>query len=176
MLSIFLIKELIKINQYYIQQIFATIFYLSNKIQVQGDKLDERITVRQWMVLLTILHLPEDQASYSQIADKMGCTKQNVKHIIGSLEKKNYVFLEKNEKDKRAMNIRITEDCKEIMEQYYEKGNHFLDNIFSCFSENDLKILWEQLRKIANYDGSNWTGYEEKVPIGEIEGDNINDK
>lgn len=128
------------------------------------------------MVLLTILHLPEGQASYSQIADKMGCTKQNVKHIIESLEKKNYVFLEKNEKDKRAMNIKITNECREIMEQYYEKGNQFLDNMFSCFNENDLKVLWEQLRKIANYAGNYWTGYEEKVPIAEMKGDKINDK
>ena len=88
-------------NQYYIQQIFSTIFYLSNKIQVQGDKVDERITMRQWMVLLTILHLPKDQASYNQIASKMGCSKQNVKHIIVNLEKNNYVISEKNETDKQ---------------------------------------------------------------------------
>ncbi|MDF2678441.1 MAG: MarR family transcriptional regulator [Bacillota bacterium] len=153
-------------NKYYIQQIFSTIFYLSNKIQVQGDKMDERITVRQWMVLLTILHLPEDNASYSQIADKMGCTKQNVKHIIDSLQKKNYVFLEKNEKDKRAINIKITKECREIMEEYYEKGNEFLKNMFGNFEEKELENLWELLKKIANYDGSNWTGYEERVNIG----------
>lgn len=153
-------------NQYYIQQIFSTIFYLSNKIQVQGDKIDERITVRQWMVLLTILHLPEDKASYSQIADKMGCTKQNVKHIIDSLQKKNYVFWEKNEKDKRAVNIRITKECREIMEEYYKKGNEYLENVFGNFQEKELENLWELLKKIANYDGSNWIGYEERVNIG----------
>lgn len=153
-------------NQYYIQQIFSTIFYLSNKIQIQGDKIDERITVRQWMVLLTILHLPEDKASYSQIADKMGCTKQNVKHIIDSLQKKNYVFWEKNEKDKRAVNIRITKECREIMEEYYKKGNEYLENVFGNFEEKELENLWELLKKIANYDGSNWIGYEERVNIG----------
>lgn len=128
--------------------------------------MDERITVRQWMVLLTILHLPEDNASYSQIADKMGCTKQNVKHIIDSLQKKNYVFLEKNEKDKRAINIKITKECREIMEEYYEKGNEFLKNMFGNFEEKELENLWELLKKIANYDGSNWTGYGERVNIG----------
>ncbi|WP_143315403.1 MarR family winged helix-turn-helix transcriptional regulator [Clostridium sp. HBUAS56017] len=153
-------------NKYYIQQIFSTIFYLSNKIQVQGDKLDKRITVRQWMVLLTILHLPENNASYSRIADKMGCTKQNVKHIIDSLQKKNYVILEKNEKDKRAINIKITTECSEIMKEYYKNGDKYLKNIFSNFEEKELKTLWESLKKIANYDGSNWTGYEEIVNIG----------
>ncbi|NRY62365.1 MarR family winged helix-turn-helix transcriptional regulator [Clostridium beijerinckii] len=152
-------------NEYYIQQIFSTIFYLSNKIQVQGDKMDERITVRQWMVLLTISHLLEDNASYSKIADKMGCTKQNVKHIIDSLQKKNYVLLEKNEKDKRAINIKITKECREIMGEYYEKGNKFLKDMFNNFEEKELENLWDLLKKIANYDGSNWTGYEERVNI-----------
>lgn len=150
-------------NQYYIQQIFSTIFYLSNKIQVQGDKLDERITVRQWMLLLTILHLPENEASYSQIADKMGCSKQNVKHIAQSLEKKNYIVWEKSKTDKRAVNVKITKDCLEIMKQYYEKGNEFMNTIFKDFDGGELETLWKLLKKIANYDGSSWTGYEERV-------------
>lgn len=156
-------------NQYYIQQIFSTIFYLSNKIQEQGDKLDERITVRQWMLLLTILHLPENEASYSQIANKMGCSKQNVKHITQSLEKKNYIFMEENKTDKRAVNIKITKDCLEIMKQYYEKGNKFMENIFGSFNEKELELLWKLLKKIASFDGSNWSGYEEKVNFNERE-------
>jgi DNA-binding MarR family transcriptional regulator len=152
-------------NQYYIQQIFSTIFYLSNKIQVQGDMLDKRITIRQWMVLLTIIHLEEDRASYSQIASKMGCSKQNVKHIVDSLEKKNYVFLENSKIDKRAINVKISEECRKIMKEYYEKGNSFLENMFVGLKEDDLKKLWELLKKIANYDGNDWNGYEERVNI-----------
>lgn len=152
-------------NQYYIQQIFATIFYLSNKIQIKGDKLDERITVRQWMVLLAILHLPENEASYSQIADKMGCSKQNVKHLIVNLEKKSYVVLEKNKKDKRAINIKITKDCMEIMKRYYVKGDELMNIMFGDFDNKELETLWKLLKKLATYDGTNWTGYEERVDI-----------
>ncbi|WP_243103816.1 hypothetical protein [Clostridium sp. JN-1] len=72
--------------------------------------------------------MPENEASYSGISDKMGCSKQNVKHIVINLEKK-YVILEKNMKDKRAINIKITEDCIEIMKQYYDKGNAFRNSV-----------------------------------------------
>lgn len=68
-------------KQFYFQQIFSTIFYLSNKIQAEGDKLDRDITVRQWMTLLTILHLPEGKANYNQIANMMGCTKTKCEKI-----------------------------------------------------------------------------------------------
>ncbi|WP_123052653.1 MarR family transcriptional regulator [Clostridium sp. JN-1] len=152
-------------NQYYIQQVFATIFYLSNKVQVEGDKLDERITVRQWMVLLTILHLPENEAFYSNVAEKMGCSKQNVKHIVVNLEKKNYVTLEENKKDKRSVNIKITKDCMKIIKEYYEKGNELMSTIFRDFDEEELETLWKLLNKLAAYDGSNWTGYGERVDI-----------
>ena len=154
-------------NQYYIQQIFSTIFYLSNKIQVQGDNLDERITVRQWMVLLTVLHLPQNEASYNKIADKMGCSKQNIKQLSVNLEKKNYVILEKSETDKRAVNVKITKYCLEFMKDYYEKGNEFMNTIFKDFDGEELEILCKLIKKLANYDGGNWTGYEEKVTIDE---------
>ncbi|MBU3090746.1 MarR family transcriptional regulator [Clostridium sp. CF011] len=154
-------------DHYYIQQIFSTIFYLSNKIQVQGDKVDVRITMRQWMVLMTILHLPENQASYNQIANKMGCSKQNVKHLIVNLEKNNYVFLEKSETDKRAVNIKITKNCIEFMNDYYKKGNGFMNMVFEDFDKEELKTLWMLLKKMATYDGCNWTGYEQKVTIKE---------
>lgn len=152
-------------NQYYIQQIFSTIFYLSNKIQVQGDKVDDRITMRQWMVLLTILHLPEKQTSYNQIANKMGCSKQNVKHLIVNLEKNNYVISEKNKIDKRAVNVKITDNCINLMDDYYKKGNEFMNTMFKDFDKEELKTLWMLLKKMATYDGCNWTGYEEKVNI-----------
>ena len=152
-------------DQYYMQQIFSTIFYLSNKIQMQGDKLDEKLTIRQWMILLAILHLPENGASYNKIADKMGCSKQNVKQIILNLEKKHYVTLEKNENDKRALNVRISKNCREIMNNYYDNGNEFLKKMFDDFDGGELEALWKLLRKLASYDGENWTGYEENDVI-----------
>ena len=134
---------------------------------MQGDKLNDELTIRQWMTLLAIMHLSRDEASYSKIADKMGCSKQNVKQIIVNLEKKKLVTLEQNENDKRAVNVRISNDCLKIMKAYYDNGNEFLKMIFNDFNEEELKTLWNLLKKLSSYDGKVWTGYEENVDISE---------
>ena len=63
------------------QQIYSALFSLGNKIQVQSDQYLEKLTSRQYMVVLTIAHLPEGQTTFNNIARKLGTTKQNVKQI-----------------------------------------------------------------------------------------------
>lgn len=150
-------------NQYYLQQIFSIIFYISNKTQAEGDKLDERITVKQWMTLLTIMHLPKGRANYNQIAGMMGCSKQNVKKLVTILERKKFVSIGKSDTDHRAVSVQVTQDSKKFLHDYYERGNTYLNNIFKDFDENELHTLWKLLKKLAAYSDSSWIGYEEKV-------------
>lgn len=152
-------------KQYYLQQILSTIFFISNKIQTKGDELDERLTVRQWMTLLSIIHLPENNVSYSQIANIMGCSKQNAKKLVSVLERKGMVMISKNKFDNRAVNIEIVENCRAFLQRYYEKGNEQLKQMFKDFDEEELKTLWSLLKKFATFDGSKWIGFDEKVPI-----------
>lgn len=152
-------------KQYYLQQIYSTIFYLSNKIQTEGDKLDDNITVRQWMTLLAILHLPEGRANYNQLADMMGYSKQNAKNLVTVLERKGFVKIGKSDTDHRAVQIQVSESCKTFLRNYYERGNSYIDGIFKDFDENELQALWKLLRKLASYDGSDWLGYDKQVPI-----------
>lgn len=152
-------------KQFYLQQIFSTIFYLSNKIQTEGDKLDDRITVRQWMTLLAILHLPEGEANYNQIAGMMGYSKQNAKKLITVLERKGFVKIGKSDTDHRAVHIQVTDSCRTFLLNYYKKGNSYVNGMFIDFEENELQTLWKLLKKLATYDGSDWIGYEEKVPM-----------
>lgn len=152
-------------NQYYLQQIFSTIFYISNKLQAKGDELDERLTVRQWMTLLAIMHLPEDNASYNQIATMLGCSKQNAKKLVSVLQRKGMVVIEKSKLDSRAVNVKIVDNCREYLKEYYEKGNEQLNQMFEYFEEEELKTLWKLLKKLAAFDGNEWSGFDEKVPI-----------
>lgn len=152
-------------KQFYLQQIFSTVFYLSNKIQTEGDRLDDRITVRQWMTLLAILHLPEGMANYNQIAGMMGYSKQNAKKLVAVLERKGFVTVGKSDTDHRAVHIQVTESCKSFLRDYYKQGNSYLEGMFKDFDEDELKILYKLLKKLATYDGSDWLGYEEQVPL-----------
>lgn len=70
------------------QQAYATLFSVLNKIQIRGDEYFEELTSRQFMTIVAILHLPEDETTINNIAKKLGTSKQNVNRLINSIEKK----------------------------------------------------------------------------------------
>lgn len=67
------------------------------------------------MKLLSIGHIPEQEASLNNIAAKLGTTKQSLKQVIAILKRKNYVTVAQSGTDKRAINITIPKSGNEIM-------------------------------------------------------------
>lgn len=144
------------------QQTYATLFSLANKLQVQGDKYFESLTSRQFMAMIAIVHLPEDETTLNNIARKLGTSKQSVKQLITIIENKGYVFTAPSQHDKRAVNVKITEFGKQVMMKATEKGIYFLTDLFIDFSTEELEMLWSLLKKLYHYDGEEQDGFEEE--------------
>ena len=70
------------------QQVYSSLISVSNKLQTTGDKYCVPLTSRQYMTVLAMLHLPEEETTIVNIAYKLGATMQNVTQLIKSLEKK----------------------------------------------------------------------------------------
>lgn len=145
------------------KQIMPCIVYLANQIQIQGDKLDDKLTLKQYILLLTIEHLPKGEASYNNIACKMGCSKQNVKQIVTALEKKNHIQIQRVKNDKRAVNIIILPDSKKIIQDYYYKNIFILNNVFKEFSVKETEELYRLLKKLIKTNNITWEGYEKNI-------------
>lgn len=143
------------------QQTYATLFSLSNKLQVYGDKYIGDLTSRQLMTMIAIAHLPKDQASLNGIARKLGTTKQNVKQLITALEKKGYVNIMSSERDKRACNIVITESGQTVFLECFTRGMSFFSDIFKDFTEDELENFWGYLKKLYRFDGEEQDGFED---------------
>ncbi len=60
------------------QGIFASIFIIQNRLQTACDKLDEEITMKQWL-LLAMAGTTENPMSLTDLGRLMGCSRQNVK-------------------------------------------------------------------------------------------------
>lgn len=142
------------------QQTYSTLFSLANKIQVKGDKDLEFLTSRQYMAMVAIAHLPEDETTLNNIARKLGATKQSVKQLITIIEAKGYAITVPSEKDKRAINVKITESGKQVLLVDAEKGTFFLENLFKNFSSDDLEVLWSLLKKLYRFDGEEQDDFE----------------
>jgi len=144
------------------QQIYATLFSLTNKIQGKGDNYLDHLTSRQFMAMMAVIHLSEEEATLNNIARKLGSTKQSVKQMVMILENKGYVKVVPSGKDKRAVNVTITDPGKQALLEDNEKGIFFLAELFTEFSAAELETIWSLLKKLYRFDGEQQDGFEEE--------------
>lgn len=137
------------------QYIFGSILLLANKIQILGDRLIEDISLKQWFLLIIIKLIGKENPSVSDIAENMGSTRQNVKQMLNTLEKKGYVMTQKSKEDGRALSITLTEKCHKYFERNEYTGDVILDKLFQDIetSEYDsiIKVFNILFRNIDNY-------------------------
>lgn len=165
-----LLKEL-----HFMQQSYATLFSVVNKVQIKGDEYLEVLTSRQHMALIAIAHLPVDHTTLVNIAKKLGTTKQTANKLITSLVKKGYVQTVPSKLDKRSINVEITSEGKTALIACSEKSTYFLADIFKDFTTEEIETLWKLLQKLYRFDGEELDGYEETVNMAIEEPEQISD-
>ena len=154
------------------EQAFSSLISVSNKIQIAGDQYCQPLTSRQYMAMLAVLHLPEDETTFINIAKKLGTTKQNVTQLINSLEKKGFISIIPSKKDKRSVNVCITDIGMDVMTKCGRDATiNFMADIFKNFTKEEIETLWRLLSKLYCFDGVEIDGFEEDVRVP-----NINDE
>lgn len=128
--------------------IFGAIFTLSNKLQLLGDKIDAKLTVKQWLFLAGVLKCDNDTPTLSEIAARIGSSRQNVKKMALILEKQGFVLMEKDDRDARALRIRLTDACMVHLKQRERAESRFIEELFYNFEVKELSLLSEGLKKL----------------------------
>ena len=71
--------------------LFGLLFAFMNRLQAAGDAFYKEITCKQFF-LLACMNLYQDEApTANEMAETMGCSRQNVKEILNSLAKKGII-------------------------------------------------------------------------------------
>lgn len=152
-------------RSFLMQQAYATLFSLANKLQVKGDQMLKYFTSRQLMVMIAIGHLPEGEASLNQIARMLGTTKQTAKQLTSLIEEHGYVVSEPSQLDRRAVNIRITKEGKAALLEDGMRGMEYFSTLFHDFSTEELETLWNLLKKLYRFDGEQQAGFEDEFQV-----------
>ena len=141
--------------------LFGFFFAFNNRLQTAGDAFYEEITCKQFFLLACMNLFQEAPPTANDLAKIMGCSRQNVKEILTSLEKKGMVTLIPSETDKRKRIVVLTKKAEQIADKYREKETEFLERLFDGVTdeqvrstyyfltklENNLKIINEEIRK-----------------------------
>jgi len=145
---------------YFAQQTLATLFLVTNKLQMQGDKYLKDITIRQMLSIPALVHAPGGKATINHLARSMGTSKQSAKQIVDAMERKGYLSVAPSEQDRRAVNVTVTPDGQKAFGMCSERTDEFLANIFSGFTSDDLELLYTLLQKLYRFDGAEKEGFD----------------
>lgn len=146
------------------QAIFSSIFIIQNRIQTAGEKLQKEISMKQWLLLTMVSVCPQPK-TLSNVGRLMGCSRQNIKKLAISLEKKGFIRLING--NNNSVYIELTDKVDEYSEEIGENQFNSLKALFNNFSDDDIKQLFNLFSKIyigvenmEKYAGGN--NYERK--------------
>lgn len=128
--------------------IFGSIFTLSNKLQIIGDKFDKRLTVKQWLLLAGIHSSQNKNPTISEVAGIVGNSRQNVKKMLLILEKSGFVTIENDPNDARVQKIKITDECLHYLRQRENRELEFLEQLFEGFESDEINGLMQGILKL----------------------------
>lgn len=127
------------------QAIFSSIFVLQNRMQTAGEKLQTQITMKQWLLLAMAACCPEPR-TLTNVGNLMGCSRQNIKKLALALEKKGFVRLLSS--GNNSVQIELTNKVSQYAEEMGERHLQSLKLLFSDFSEDEIKQLFNLYAKL----------------------------
>ena len=130
--------------------LFGLFFAFHNRLQAVGDSFYEEITCKQFFLLACMNLYPEEAPTANELAKTMGCSRQNVKEILNSLEKKQFVRLENDENDKRKKRVYLTEQAKLMGTKYQQKEIEFLKHLYEGVSNEEVDSAYSIISKIED--------------------------
>ncbi|MDD6038762.1 MAG: MarR family transcriptional regulator, partial [bacterium] len=130
--------------------LFGLFFAFHNRLQAVGDAFYEEITCKQFFLLICMNLYQEEAPTAGELAKTMGCSRQNVKEILNSLEKKQFVRLETDEKDKRKKRVCLTDKARGMTLKYQEKQALFMRSLYEGVSEEEIESAFRIISKIED--------------------------
>ncbi|GGG11393.1 MarR family winged helix-turn-helix transcriptional regulator [Paenibacillus aceti] len=130
--------------------IFGGILTLANRLQVLGDKLDDHITLKQWLFIAVISKLEQPAPTITEVAEAIGNSRQSVKKMAALLERQGFVSLVQDEQDARAVRIHLTPKCTAYFRDRSGKEHEFMVSLFDGFDGELTNGLYEGMLKLAD--------------------------
>lgn len=130
--------------------LFGLFFAFHNRLQATGDSFYEEITCKQFFLMACMNLFSDEPPTMNDLAKTMGCSRQNVKQIVKSLENKGFLQISRNENDKRKQQIFMTEKAFSMAEKYRKKETEFMDMLFSGISDEEIDSTYSVISKIEN--------------------------
>lgn len=120
-----------------------------NRFQAAADSAMKEISWKQFFAIICI-NMCKDTPTVKELAEIMGSSHQNVKQILLKLEKKGFVHIFVDEKDKRKQRIEITDYCREFCAKNDESAMNTMKRMFEGITEEQLQVTIQTIIQIED--------------------------
>ena len=148
------IKDLIQrfsdTDEHKMKAIFSTLFIAGNRLQTLFDEEIPEITLKQFM-LLTMVRQSDTELTLTHAGRLLGCSRQNIKKLASTLERKGYVKIGQSTSDSRAASIKATEQLHRYFQDTFAAYETQLHTLFSVYDAKELNQLFSLIMKL--YEG-----------------------
>ncbi len=138
-----------------IQQIFVFSQLLTRKWEVIANRSYDKneLTLKQLLMLIIIQNAFDHDPTLKEVSHALSTSHQNAKALLLQLEKKDFISLYRDSKDKRVQRIKLSESKEDFWLERNEKDEKILMHLFKDVSEDELlttlKVI-SQLDEIAS--------------------------
>lgn len=127
--------------------IFSTLFIAGNKLQTLFDSHIPEVSLKQFM-LLSIARQSEEQLTFTQLGNLLGCSRQNIRKLADALMKKGFITIRQSPYDTRAMCICLTEKADGYFENCFIKYQEDLKYLFEVYTDREIETLFFLLTRL----------------------------
>lgn len=127
--------------------IFSTLFIAGNKLQTLFDRHIPKVSLRQFM-LLSLARQSEDQLTFTQLGNLLGCSRQNIKKLADILAKKGFITIQQSPHDTRALCICPTEEADDYFKHDFSEYQEELKYLFEVYTDEEIETLFLLLSKL----------------------------
>lgn len=133
------------------EEIFGTVFFIGQRWQYLADRelAGSNLTTRQWMMLAVIDTMFDYPPSIQEVSDRLSTTHQNVKQIALSLERRGFLRLERDRRDRRVLRLVTTDQNRLFWEENAVHHKKFVEEFFEGLSAEEIAALQGILRKVS---------------------------
>ena len=149
------LKEVIRSDKVDFTGIESSYFLLGllsafeNRFQTVADNAMKEISRKQFFAIICI-NLCKTPPTVKELAEIMGSSHQNVKQILLKLEKKGFVNITVDERDKRKQRTLLTPYCMEFCAKNDEASMVLLKRMFEGVSEEQLQVTIQTIIQIED--------------------------
>jgi DNA-binding MarR family transcriptional regulator len=115
---------------------------------IEKELEPDGITAKQWLMLVVIGAGFKTPPSIQEVADAMSTSHQNVKQVAAGLERRGFMTLERDEKNKRIIRLKVTDKGYELFKKREENDIKAIYSLFENLGDDEMQALFNIMAKM----------------------------